>query len=241
MNATTKYARFGLALTLCAVAVSTACGSEESSSVDDNASTLVLLGSGDDRLPNNTASEVVSFADHVVVAEVTSEEALPVPQEDIDRGEGLIMRSVTFRVAETIWSAPEAPPQPDSFDWTSLGWSFKKSVDNRTLAGYENSPRFNVGHTYIVALDWAQQDCADTGEWAGLGGSFNMPYEQDIIGVGEFEGRIIDQADLAEEAPSRGVRAAVWGKDMPALVGALRGAEIDEELQSQLGAADRDC
>jgi hypothetical protein len=234
--------RLGSALATCTLLVGlTSCGSDHRTDATDSSEEAVLLGSGDDRLPNNTASEVVTFADHVVVAHVVSEEALPVPKEDIDRKEGLILRDVTFEVDQTLWSSPTALPAPKAFDWTAVGWRFKGSVDERSLAGYENAPRFDVGHTYIMALDWAQPDCKADGRWDGLGGSFNMPYEQDTIGVGEFEGRDIAKDAVREEAPEQGVRGSVWGQDLTALTTALGSARQDTALATQMQSAEADC
>ncbi|MGL5827510.1 MAG: hypothetical protein ACRCYU_22300 [Nocardioides sp.] len=228
--------RLGVTLLVCSLAALASCSGKEGGSL------AVELGSGDDRLPNLTASEVVTFADHMVVAEVVSEKALPVPQEDIERGEGLILRDVTFRVVNTVWSNAESiRAMPDAFNWTAIGWSFKDSVDNRTLGGYEGSPRFEKGRTYILALDWAQENCSEPGRWSSLGGSFNMPYEEGVIGVGELEGRSISKDRVLEERPTQGIRAEAWGKDLAALKDALERAKSDPVLAKQMASAEKEC
>ena len=176
---------------------------------------LSRLGQGTIASPNLTASEIVTFADHVVVAEVTDDNSLPVPKEDVDRGEGLVLRDLTFHVRETVWSNQSAAHAvPQEFNWTAVGWFFKGSVDNRTVAGYEGTPRFEKGQIYVVALDWDQHMCEEPGEWSPLGGSFNMPYESEVIGVGEFEGELLSESELKETKPSQGIRAEVSGRSL---------------------------
>jgi len=202
----------------------------------------VLTGAGDDRLPNETASDLVTFADHIAVVTVSGEEELPVPQEDIDRGEGLVSRTVTMTVDQVLWSHASAQEAPKAVQWRVLGWTFKESPDNRVVTAMESAPRFEVGHTYIVALDWEQPDCDGEGRWTTLGGSFNLPFDDSTIGIGEFEGRLLTAEDLPKSTPrGSGLRAQLWGKSSADIVNALRDAEPNAELASQLKAAEADC
>lgn len=216
------------------------CGTSEDRS--ETSDEVVLLGIGEDRLPNESAADVVTFADHVAVVTVTEDEELPVAKEDLDRGEGLVQRSVHMSVDKVLWSTKSARPAPDEIDWRVLGWSFEGEVANRTTMAAEDSPRFDVGHTYVVALDWEQPNCSKGGRWTTLGGSFNAPYEDETIGVGEFEGRDVAKADLADvRPPGDGLRATVWGGTADELVAALRGANPRKRLAERLKKAEADC
>ena len=57
-----------------------------------------VFGDGRDRYRSSTAADWVSHADHVVVATAVSEKEVPPAQSEIDRGEGLIGRSVEMHV-----------------------------------------------------------------------------------------------------------------------------------------------
>lgn len=216
------------------------CGTSEDRS--ETSDEVVLLGIGEDRLPNESAADVVTFADHVAIVTVIDDEELPVAKEDLDRGEGLVQRSVHMSVDKVLWSTKSARPAPDEIDWRVLGWNFEGDVVNRTAMAAEDSPRFDVGHTYVVALDWEQPNCSKGGRWTTLGGSFNAPYEDETIGVGEFEGQAVAKADLADvRPPGDGLRSSLWGGSADDLVKALRRARPDPELAAQRKEAEADC
>lgn len=63
-----------------------------------------------------------------------------------------------------------------------------------------------------------------------------------MIGVGEFEGKILTSEDLEKSTP-RGsdLRSELSGKSADELVSALKSAQQHEQLAEQLKAAESDC
>ncbi|RVX41919.1 hypothetical protein EDD27_4524 [Nonomuraea polychroma] len=185
----------------------------------------VVLAHGSDRLPNHTASDWVTYADHVVVVTAKAERELPAHQEEIEAGQGYLPREVTLEVENTLWSRDGAakPAPVAEFAWPAAGWTF--SEQGRRPLAVEGRPRIEVGHTYVLAIVWvpAFTDGGETvpGQWRGLGESSVLPYDGGVIGDGESEGRIQSAAATMNERASE-------GPDGPSL----------EETMTGKGAAD---
>lgn len=99
-------------------------------------------------LPNNTVSDLVSYADAIVVATVVNERE---GAGDIDPGDGssYTSRVLTFRVDHRVWSAEGAPQPSANFDLTTFGWNQRKGGDKeRSLRSdviwYEKGQQFVV-------------------------------------------------------------------------------------------------
>lgn len=67
----------------------------------------VISVNAEDRLPNRTAGDLVTYADHVVLVTVTAEKPIPPSEDEIARGEGIVMRDLAMRVDDVLWSSPE--------------------------------------------------------------------------------------------------------------------------------------
>ena len=81
----------------------------------------------------------------------------------------------------------------------------------------EDTPRLEVEHTYIVALDWVPARC-DVGDrpqpagWRALGSDAIVPYDEGVIGQGELEGREQTVAEVqATQEPA--IRTLLRGRD----------------------------
>ncbi|WP_420036286.1 hypothetical protein ACN2WE_32315 [Streptomyces sp. cg28] len=216
--------------------VASQCRSATSASEKPGSGTAgkkVILAAGADRLPNETASDWVTYADHVVVATATDEAEIPPTQTELDRGEGLIGRSVSMRIDRVLWSRPDAPETaPATWQRTSPGWQFTNGdTANRTEFAMEHRPRIEVGHTYIIALEWQVEQCTEgdyaPGQWLGLGSESTIPYDDSTIGVGEVEGSVQDEAEAEKAAasdPASNVENDMTGRSATDLADALDAA-----------------
>lgn len=160
----------------------------------------ILLAHGADRHPSETATDWVTYADHVVEVTPVTETRIEPNQEEVDRGEGLILRDVKLRVDRVLWSSEEATKTaPQTFNWTAHGWMFGGGEDDDSsvlteMAG-EGQPRIELGHHYIMAIEWQEPRCGTDdgdipGQWRGLGSGSTLPYDASTIGQGEFEGTV---------------------------------------------------
>jgi hypothetical protein len=210
------------------------------------ASEEVLLGEGTDNLPSVTASDWVTYADHVIVVEAVSEASIPPSAEEIERGEGVIGRTVALTVEDVLWSREGAPrAAPASWNYSALGWHFTDgdTADPVKLALSE-FPRVEVGHQYVMAIRWQAALCDEDGEyapalWLGLGEGSEIPYDDGILGNGESEGTVQTAAAFAaaaEEEPDQGIEELLAGQGADAIVSALAAATPDTAAQSEAEA-----
>jgi hypothetical protein len=208
----------------------------------------VMLGHGSDHLPSVTAADWVTYADHVVVVEALSEEALAPTAEDLERGEGIIGRTVALSIEEVLWSREGAAvAAPATWEYSGLGWHFDEGdVTDTVEMALHDLPRVEVGHRYVMAIRWEKAVCDEDGEytraqWRGLGEGSEIPYDDDTIGNGESEGTVQDAAAFAadaEEEADQGVEELLAGQDADAIVTALNSAVPDTAAQTELAAFD---
>jgi len=203
----------------------------------------VLLAHGSDYLPNVTATDWVTYADHVIVVEAVSEEVIPASQEEIDRGEGIIGRTVALTIEDVLWSREgAAKAAPATWDYPAAGWFFKDgdTTDPVEMA-LADFPRVEVGHQYVMAVRWEKSICTDDGEyvpaqWRGLGEGSQIPFDDDTLGNGESEGAVQDAEAFAAAADTgldQGVEELLAGQGADALVTALNSAIPDAAAQSE--------
>ncbi|GAA2149889.1 hypothetical protein [Glycomyces algeriensis] len=208
----------------------------------------VMLGHGSDHLPSVTAADWVTYADHVVVVEALSEEVLAPTAEDLERGEGIIGRTVALSIEEVLWSREGAAvAAPATWEYSGLGWHFDEGdVTDTVEMALHDLPRVEVGHRYVMAIRWEKAVCDEDGEytraqWRGLGEGSEIPYDDDTIGNGESEGTVQDAAAFAadaEEEADQGVEELLAGQDADAIVTALNSAVPDTAAQTELAAFD---
>jgi hypothetical protein len=121
----------------------------------------IIMAEGAGHLPDQTAENWVTYADHVVAATVTAEAHGKPDKTTLEKGEGVISRRVTLRVDEVLWSAKQPDkPVPTEFDLPAWGSAFKNGrpdMPKRLAAG--DSPRLEPGHSYILALEWEEARC----------------------------------------------------------------------------------
>lgn len=187
----------------------------------------ILLGDGASRKAGSTAADWVTNADHVVAVSVASETERPPTASEVARGEGLIFRDLVLRVDTVIWSSDVAArPAPTTVDWVAFGWQFVGGdLDDRVRVGAHDAPRFERGHSYVLALEWVP-GCGDSaGSWEGLSPSATAPYDDGVIGSGELEGSVVEAASpRTDRSGGADLRDRVAGRGAAALAAELRAA-----------------
>jgi hypothetical protein len=141
----------------------------------------LVVGNGDEALPNATLTDWKSYGDAIAAIDVAAERSEPTPREVAETGEGLINRTITVRVTRIYWRAVGSRPTPATFDMLAWGWVVHDR--RRTPTVSSGSPRLEVGHRYLVALLWFR------GGWTTLGSGAEMPFDGGVVGRGEWEGR----------------------------------------------------
>jgi hypothetical protein len=194
----------------------------------------IVIAHGSDRLPNHTASDWVTYADHVVVVTATAEKELPANEEEVEVGQGYIPREVNLQVKDTVWSRADAakPAPAPAFAWPAAGWTFTQD-GGRTPMALEGQPRIEVGHSYLMALAWQPASTDESGqtipgEWRGLGENSVIPYDSGVIGKGESQGseQATAKAEHADEGPDGpSIEQQMTGKSAADLAATLKTAQ----------------
>ncbi len=124
----------------------------------------IACAAEDPAYPQDTLTDLVSYADEVSVAVVTGERPLPTgPEEETG---GYYGRAVTVRIEDTVWRGPSGLTAPRTFEFVTWGWS--GSYDD-AIAGCGGA-RLEVGKRYLLPL--ARAD----GRWWAFGDtSFESP------------------------------------------------------------------
>ncbi|NUQ89769.1 MAG: hypothetical protein HOQ43_15075 [Glycomyces artemisiae] len=205
----------------------------------------VLLAQGSDHLPSVTAADWVTYADHVIVVEAVSEEVIEPDAEALDRGEGLIGRTVSLTIEDVLWSREGAPQAaPETWEYSALGWHFNAESEEPIEMALDGFPRVEVGHRYVMAIRWEEAVCTEGGDhrpaqWRGLGEGSEIPFDDGTIGNGESEGTVKDAAAFAADADihvDEGVEEILAGEGADELVAALEDAKPDEAALSEVQA-----
>jgi hypothetical protein len=153
------------------------------------------FGNALEAIGSHTAADWAAGADAVAIVSVTHEEAREPAKLSTSVDADLIGRNVTLSVDEVLWTSPElkdhrnVPTLPDSFTTQKWGWTKNDGVTTEFMT--RNSSRVERGHTYIAALGWIPKVCGEEPEdakWAIIGSGGALPYDDQTIGVGEFNG-----------------------------------------------------
>lgn len=102
--------------------------------------------------PSHTASDVVSYADHVaLVTAVSQVEATPTASPSSGtQAEPAIPRRITFRVDRTLWSRVDAPAAPRQL--TALWWGWLVRDGKRVPFVISGMPWVIVGAQYVMPI-----------------------------------------------------------------------------------------
>ncbi|MFE3456172.1 hypothetical protein ACFXKD_01405 [Nocardiopsis aegyptia] len=148
------------------------------------------------RKSGQSARDWVSNADHVVLVRAVDERIHEPEPVEVERGEGMVGRTVTLEVRRVLWSAPDpARPAPETYEYPSWGFVFNGGVDDMRPIGAQDEPRVEVGHDYVIAIDWEEARCTPgdgrrPAMWMGLDNSSVVPADDGVVGNGESGGRV---------------------------------------------------
>ncbi|UDY24399.1 hypothetical protein [Nocardioides sp. Kera G14] len=149
----------------------TACGSGQS----------VQVGEADKLLPDATAADWRTYADHLVVAEVVSEKKLPMSEEENGSGEGFADRLLTFRIDKVLWSNEGAEAAPTELTTSIDGWTVHDGKE--TPFRFSGEPEIVTGHTYVMPVTYLRVGrLVDTPGWMTLS---VVPADDGEIGKGD--------------------------------------------------------
>lgn len=197
---------------------------------------IVILGEGSGRYPAQTATDWVSNADYVVVVAVVRDSAMPLTPSQRESGEGLVNRDVAMGVIETVWTSEGAKHElPKEIHYVSTGWALKNGdlTESPKLAE-DDTPRFEVGHTYVMALEYDECAESETYRWRGLSSDSNIPFDDEILGNGELAGKIVEPSDheVPRDDLEYGLKDAVNGEPLETLSRTLANTKpLPEEEQ----------
>ncbi|MFC8566531.1 hypothetical protein ACFUIW_12315 [Streptomyces sp. NPDC057245] len=190
----------------------------------DGLQTVVGCGLVSDAYASRTAADWKANADHVVVAAPTSERETN--REDMGEGalEYTVDRSVALRAEEVLWSA-ERPRQTlaEEFEMTAPGWSVYRS-GTRIKKTAPSASRLETGHTYILALRWSE------GQWVVLGQGAAVPFDDQVVGRGEWCGRVLSEEEVAagerfSRKSNNSLEKTAWGQGKQVVVRELEKAD----------------
>ena len=176
--------------------------------------------------------------DHRSATEET--ELSPSPAE-VRRGEGMTLRRVQLTVERVLWSRAGAAPLPTSVRWTAFGDYFHGGIDRRSRMGAYDSSRLEVGHSYLVAVHDLGGADGGASRWVPLGGAAQLPFDQGVLGHGEFEGRLLGRPDpvlgreIVSSSVDDGVLETAAGARAPQVVSLLRAAARSEPSSRRSG------
>lgn len=113
----------------------------------------VIVASPAKVLPDETPQDLVTYGDRLVEFTAVSEFRVPPYQEEIDRGEGLILRKVNIKLDQPKWTRPEfrpGPALPTNMTIEDGGWVFHGNEEIPLTVG--DSPKIEVGKTYLAVM-----------------------------------------------------------------------------------------
>ena len=191
------------------------------------------------RFQSSTIAHWLRVTDDVVVAEVTSESYSRPKDIEVERGEGLLGRTVTINTQTVIWTRDGSPKLLSEVSMDAAGAVFSGGVGQniRKLVRHDGS-RLEPGHRYILALymrpsicstsDGAVADPASVWGVIGVGGV--IPYDGNKLGYGEFQGKATAEVPAVGEveAAETQLRASFKGKGLTQLKNLLQSAKAGD-------------
>lgn len=121
----------------------------------------VVTAEGAEAVPSRTATDWVTYGDHLVVIDVKSEERLEATKEEVERGEGFIGREVTVELGDPLWTRPtyqELSELPTRLAIANGGWVFHGKEEQRWEV--ENQVRLTPGSQYLAMLTYGDTSIA---------------------------------------------------------------------------------
>jgi hypothetical protein len=187
----------------------------------------------EDHLPSESAEDWVRGADFVVAVTAVEETDQPISRDTLEEEEGIIGRDVTLLVDEVLWRRPDTKvATPETITWSAAGSTFSGgNLEKRQQMIGVGAPRIEVEHRYLLAIRW-EPGCRVgvddvPARWAGLGAGAVLPFDEGVIGNGEFEGRERSVGEARRETNRASDEQLDFGQT---LVG-LTGSDLSQLLQ----------
>lgn len=202
------------------------CGRDTPGAEERDAAPQAMPVILEDSRPSGTVRDWTTYADFVAVIEPVAEERAPEPPDQEDPGFGEVRRALELQVGDVLWVHPEARRSPPKrFRYWALGWMWRDDPDNLVEPVSRESPRLEIGHRYVAAFFWTPRRCYrnDRGypaDWENLGADAVLPYDDEVLGVGELAGEHRDLTEAEEAASSQfpnGVIAQMTGEPIDVL------------------------
>ena len=167
-----------------------------------------------------TADDWAMYAEFVVTATAVNE-SFDYPSgssETMTLADELVGRRVEFTVDQVLWTSPNAVnTAPEAVELTAMGYD--PSAGTNIDVTLPRTSRLEVGHTYVLALEWWRGGCFnganEPGTWTLIGLDGVIPYDE-VLGAGEFEGevRTLAEAEAYEaEFPDDSLRKDLLGDE----------------------------
>lgn len=118
-----------------------------------------------------------NYGDAVVAVRVTGEREAPATRPSVARG--LVGRVADLRITHIFWVRDARHRPPHTVAAAVWGWTGA----DRTPVAARGDPRIVPGHDYLVVL------ARFTDGWGLLGGGGEAPFDDGIVGHGEWLGR----------------------------------------------------
>lgn len=120
-----------------------------------------VTGSASTRWPIDTLRDWADFADQLSIIRIESEAQLPSSQSVVENGEGVVPRTVTARIEQTLWRNSGSPQVEDVITFGTWGWVAHDGV--LTPATDDTGVRLEIGDRVLAPLLLTPE-----GEWGPL-------------------------------------------------------------------------
>ncbi|HET6951770.1 MAG TPA: hypothetical protein VFI47_15420 [Acidimicrobiales bacterium] len=157
---------------LTAATFASACAGNRGEDADEGTSAVVATGLA--AWPSSSFDDWASYGDAVVILQIESERAEPMSDDEVQRGEGLGLRTVSGTVTQLVWTYPGGPAPPTtSFEFLTAGWIVREGRSSPMR--YAGAIRLEVGSSYLMPIF---QD-RTTGSWAPLSSTAAFPVDDE--------------------------------------------------------------
>ena len=167
----------------------------------------IVMAAGSNSFPSENPSDWVTYATHIVVAQVIQETEIAPSPVVAESQDGYIGRTVTLEVMQLLWRDGRTGPV-ERITLDAPGWSLSEGT--RTPIAIWNSPRFEVGEVVLVPLSMR------SGEWTILAPDAVMP----VVDGKVAPLRVPEEEDGTVHSRFRGMTA-------DGVADLLRGTDID--------------
>jgi hypothetical protein len=175
----------------------------------------------------------VTYGEYALRVWATAEHAGQVDRAALDRGEGVIPRTVNLDVRDVVWRSPVSRHEsPTTLIWSTYGWWFDRgNTDAAAAMVGDGESQLAPGHDYLVAVAWDPRHCSagdpdEPGRWRPLGAQAVLPFDHGVLGEGERMGQVRTLAraeEFRDEVDPASVLARVMGGGAPEVGTLLRG------------------